>query len=92
MSDPSSNSPKGPRPGESTGIFRRLTGEPYATAVDREELISILSRHIGPVARVMVERIDLKRLTRNDLFMAAAQELEDDSVRERFMKEVGLYR
>jgi len=92
VSDPSSSKPKTPRPDESTGFFRRMDGEPYATADDREELVAALSRHVGPVARVLVERIDASRLTRNDLFMAAAQELEDDAVRERFMKEAGLYR
>jgi len=92
MSDPSSNSPKGQKPGESTGFFRPLAGEPYATPADREELIGILTRHVGSIARVMVERIDVRRLTRNDLFMAAAQALEDDSTREQFMKEMGLYR
>jgi hypothetical protein len=92
MSDPSKKEPKSPRPGETTGIFRRLEDEPYATETDREELIAILARHVGPLARVLVQRLDGTRLTRNDLFMAAAQELEDDSVREQFMKETGLYR
>jgi hypothetical protein len=92
MSDPSNKAPKGPRPGESTGVFRRLEDEPYATVADREELIAILTRHVGPLARVLVQRLDGTKLTRNDLFMAAAQELEDDSVREQFMKEMGLYR
>jgi hypothetical protein len=75
-----------------TGVFPRFKGEPEASAADREELVSLLSRHVGPLARVLVERIDSRGLTRNDLFMAAAQALDDDSVRERFMQEVGLYR
>jgi len=92
LTDPSSKPPKNEQPYSSTGIFRRLPDEPDATAADREELISILSRHVGAVARPIVERIDTKGMTRNDLFMEAAQALEEESIRDLFMKEVGLYR
>ena len=92
MGQPPDNPHRGTPPHERTGVFKRLDGEPDASAEDRRELIAILSRHVGPLARVLVERIHAKGLTRNDLFMEAAQALEDDEVRERFMKETGLYR
>jgi hypothetical protein len=91
MSDPS-NYDDGVPPDQRTGVFKRLANEPYATQTDRAELVAILTRHVGALGRALVERIDSRRLTRNDLFMEAAQALEDDDVRDRFMKEVGLYR
>jgi len=75
-----------------TGVFKRLKDESYATPADREELIAVLTRHIGAMARIIVDRIDAHGLTRNDLFMEAAQAIEDDDVRDRFMEEMGLYR
>jgi hypothetical protein len=75
-----------------TGVFKLLIDESYATAADREELTAALTRHVGALARVMVDRIDSRRLTRNELLMQAAQAIEDDDVRERFMNEMGLYR
>jgi tRNA A-37 threonylcarbamoyl transferase component Bud32 len=58
-----------------------------ATAQDIDELVRRLSEHIGPVARVLVRRIQVAGLSRADLYMKAADALDDEAVRRRFLQE-----
>jgi len=67
-------------------------GAATATAQDVEELVRRLSEHIGPVARVLVRRIQTAGLSRAELFMKAAQALDDEGIRRRFLQEAGLSR
>jgi eukaryotic-like serine/threonine-protein kinase len=60
-----------------------------ATAQDIEELVRRLSEHIGPVARVLVRRIQVAGLSRADLYAKAAEALDDEVVRRRFIQQAG---
>jgi serine/threonine-protein kinase len=60
-----------------------------ATQQDVDELVRALSIHIGPVARIMVKRVQAEGLSRADLFMKVARTIDSESVRAEFMREFG---
>jgi serine/threonine protein kinase len=68
------------------------TRERPATEQDVAELVRTLTTHIGPVARVIVKRVQTDGLSRSDLFMKAAQAIDSEAIRDRFIKESGLHR
>jgi len=71
--------------------FKELRERP-ATPEDIADLVRDLSGYIGPVARVLVKRVQAEGLSRSQLYLKAAQAIESGPVRDQFMKAFGLYR
>ena len=70
----------------------KVLRERPATPEEVAELVRVLSGYIGPVARVLVKRVQVEGMTRSQLYMKAAQAIESQPVRDQFMKAFGLYR
>jgi serine/threonine-protein kinase len=64
----------------------RATG-PALTPDELERATQVLTRYIGPIARVVARRAAAQGATRREFFAQVAQSLDDDAQRERFLRE-----
>jgi len=60
---------------------------PRPTAAELEHATRVLTRYIGPIARVVVKRAAAGELSRHDFLQQIAQSLDSDAKRERFLRE-----
>jgi|SRR5579871_3536095 len=75
---------------DSTAAALRLRHQP-ATEQDLADLTRALVGYIGPIGRIIVKRVQAEGMSRMDLFTRAAEAIESEPIRDRFMKEFGLY-
>jgi eukaryotic-like serine/threonine-protein kinase len=62
------------------------TGPP-PTAAELEHVTRVLTRYIGPIARIVVKRAAAGEVSRHDFLQQLAQSLDSDASRERFLRE-----
>jgi tRNA A-37 threonylcarbamoyl transferase component Bud32 len=70
----------------------RTGGTPAGSAATPEEIeriARILTKYIGPIAKVVTKRVSTEGLGRYDLCVKVAQHVGQDADRERFLREVG---
>ena len=65
-------------------------GGPALTPADLELATRLLTRHIGPIARVVVKRAAAGGGSRRDFLNQVAQCLDSDALRERFLREAAV--
>ena len=62
-------------------------GDQAMSAVDLEHATRVLTRFIGPIAKVVVKRAASAGVSRHDFFTQVARSLDSDDQRERFLRE-----
>jgi len=72
-----STAPPGTRPGD------------LLSATDLERATKVLIGYIGPIGKVIAKRAATEGVSRRDFFAKVAGTLDNDAVRERFMREAG---
>ena len=72
-----STAPPGTRPGD------------VLSAADLERATKVLIGYIGPIGKVIAKRAATEGVSRRDFFAAVAGSLDNDELRERFMREAG---
>ena len=72
-----STAPPGTRPGD------------LLSATDLERATKVLIGYIGPIGKVIAKRAATEGVSRRDFFAKVAGSLDNDAVRERFMREAG---
>ena len=77
-----------PRPSESTAPPATRPGDALSAA-DLERATKLLIGYIGPIGKVIAKRAATEGVSRRDFFAKVAGSLDDDAVRERFMREAG---
>jgi len=63
---------------------------PALTPAELEHATKLLTRYIGPIARVVTKRAAAEGVSRRDFLNQVAQSLENDAQRERFLREAAV--
>jgi len=63
---------------------------PALTPAELEHATKLLTRYIGPIARVVAKRAAAEGVSRRDFLNQVAQSLENDAQRERFLREAAV--
>jgi len=77
-----------PKPVESTAPPATRPGQ-VLSAADLERATRVLIAYVGPIGKVIAKRAATEGVTRRDFFARVAGSLDDDAMRERFMREAG---
>jgi serine/threonine-protein kinase len=77
-----------PKPSESTAPPATRPGDALSAA-DLERATKLLIGYIGPIGKVIAKRAATEGVSRRDFFAKVAGSLDNDAVRERFMREAG---
>ncbi|HSW23837.1 MAG TPA: hypothetical protein VLJ62_13810, partial [Burkholderiaceae bacterium] len=77
-----------PRPSEGTAPPATRPGDAL-TAAELERVTKLLIGYIGPIGKVVAKRAATEGVSRRDFFAKVAGSLDNDVVRERFMREAG---
>ena len=72
-----STAPPGTRPGDAL------------SAADLERATKVLIGYVGPIGKVIAKRAATEGISRRDFFAKVAGSLDNDAMRERFMREAG---
>jgi len=79
-----------PKPSEGTAPpVTKPPGDTALSAAELERATRLLIGYIGPIGKVVARRAAANGVSRRDFFTAVANSFENDSARERFMREVG---
>ena len=78
----------GPKASEGTAPPATRPGDAL-TAAELERATKLLIGYIGPIGKVIAKRAATEGVSRRDFFAKVAGSLDNDAVRERFMREAG---
>ncbi|KAB2869583.1 MAG: serine/threonine protein kinase [Burkholderiaceae bacterium] len=77
-----------PRPAERTAPPATRPSDALSAA-DLERATKVLIAYVGPIGKVIAKRAATEGVSRRDFFAKVAGSLDDDAMRERFMREAG---
>jgi serine/threonine-protein kinase len=77
-----------PKPVESTAPPGTRPGD-LLSAADLERATKVLIAYVGPIGKVIAKRAATEGVSRRDFFAKVSGSLDNDEVRERFMREAG---
>jgi serine/threonine-protein kinase len=77
-----------PKPSEGTAPPATRPGDALSAA-DLERVTKLLIGYIGPIGKVIAKRAATEGVSRRDFFAKVVGSLDNDAVRERFMREAG---